>query len=85
MHDHQDISVAIYNPPSLLIGLPTTPTTMSVILDDSDPLVDYSGRGWLGHPGEQFVEFGATTHSSGTPGDTATLKFEGASRCQWLP
>ncbi|KAJ7797909.1 hypothetical protein B0H14DRAFT_3546654 [Mycena olivaceomarginata] len=52
---------------------------MSVILDDSDPLVDYSGRGWLGHPGEQFVEFGATTHSSGTPGDTATLKFEGTS------
>ncbi|KAF8146296.1 hypothetical protein K438DRAFT_1628449 [Mycena galopus ATCC 62051] len=49
---------------------------MSVLIDDNDPLVQYS-PGWTreGHA----PEFNATTHVSATRGDTASLKFEGTS------
>jgi len=50
---------------------------MSVIVDDNDPLVQYNG-GWIRHNGKP-IEFEATTHASQTPGDTATLKFDGTS------
>jgi hypothetical protein len=51
---------------------------MSVLLDDSDPLVQYnSPSGWI--VTGVVHEFELTTHASATPGDTATLAFEGAS------
>ncbi|KAJ6589343.1 hypothetical protein B0H19DRAFT_235901 [Mycena capillaripes] len=50
---------------------------MSVIVDDNDPLVQYNG-GWAHHFGRS-MEFEVTTTSSLTPGDTATLNFEGTS------
>ncbi|KAK7017649.1 hypothetical protein R3P38DRAFT_1311199 [Favolaschia claudopus] len=55
-----------------------------LILDDNDTSVQYHGIGWVkggddwqktGNP----LEFNATTHSSGTHGDTATLQFHGSS------
>ncbi|KAF7361043.1 Right-handed parallel beta-helix repeat-containing protein [Mycena sanguinolenta] len=51
---------------------------MGILIDDNDPLVQYSPpKGWLreGRP----PEFDNTTHASATPGDTATLVFEGTS------
>ncbi|KAJ7901055.1 hypothetical protein B0H14DRAFT_3852256 [Mycena olivaceomarginata] len=47
-----------------------------VIVDDSDPSVQYSTPGgWL--QGGIDHAFNVTTHASGTQGDTATLVFEG--------
>ncbi|KAJ6585972.1 hypothetical protein B0H19DRAFT_1111070 [Mycena capillaripes] len=50
---------------------------MSVLIDDSDPLVQYSSPQWTAKG--QAPEFEVTAHASGTPGDTATLAFEGTS------
>ncbi|KAF7361051.1 Alpha-L-fucosidase [Mycena sanguinolenta] len=51
---------------------------MSVIVDDNDPLVQYSPPGgWT--KGGKGPEFDTTTHASATSGDTATLAFEGTS------
>jgi hypothetical protein len=50
---------------------------MSVIIDDSDPLVQYNSPRWK--LAGKVPEFEATTHSSATPGDTATLTFDGES------
>jgi hypothetical protein len=51
---------------------------MSVLIDDNDPLVQYnSPSGWI--VTGLVPEFELTTHASATPGDTATLAFEGAS------
>ncbi|KAJ6511177.1 hypothetical protein C8R45DRAFT_1089292 [Mycena sanguinolenta] len=51
---------------------------MSTLVDDNDPVVQYSPPGsWFlrgGHP-----EFNATTHASATAGSTAALVFEGTS------
>ncbi|KAJ6511173.1 hypothetical protein C8R45DRAFT_859041 [Mycena sanguinolenta] len=51
---------------------------MSVLVDDSDPLVQYQPPGGWSTSGEA-PEFEATAHASATPGDTATLVFEGIS------
>ncbi|KAJ6511182.1 hypothetical protein C8R45DRAFT_1162762 [Mycena sanguinolenta] len=51
---------------------------MSVIIDDSDPLVQYSPPGGWSQGGEP-PEFNATTHTSATAGSTAALVFEGTS------
>ncbi|KAJ7659294.1 hypothetical protein DFH06DRAFT_1297409 [Mycena polygramma] len=51
---------------------------MDVIVDDNDPLVRYSAGGWA-KGGRAGVEFDGTTHSSGHPGDTAVLAFNGIS------
>ncbi|KAJ7209343.1 hypothetical protein B0H12DRAFT_423759 [Mycena haematopus] len=52
---------------------------MSVLIDDSDPLVQYiSATGGWSRAG-RAPEFDATTHASATPGDTAALVFEGTS------
>jgi hypothetical protein len=51
---------------------------MSVLIDDSNPLVQYnSPGGWTNHG--KPLEFNATTHTSETRGDTVTVVFEGAS------
>ncbi|KAF7341325.1 Right-handed parallel beta-helix repeat-containing protein [Mycena venus] len=51
---------------------------MSVLIDDSNPLVQYnSPGGWI--VTGKVPEFEVTTHASATPGDTATLAFEGTS------
>ncbi|KAJ7364573.1 hypothetical protein DFH08DRAFT_839561 [Mycena albidolilacea] len=51
---------------------------MSVLIDDSDPLVQYnSPGGWTNHG--KPLEFNATTHTSETRGDTVTVVFEGTS------
>ncbi|KAF7361054.1 Parallel beta-helix repeat protein [Mycena sanguinolenta] len=51
---------------------------MSVIVDDNNPLVQYSNsHGWT--KAGRAPEFDATTHASATLGDTATLGFEGTS------
>ncbi|KAJ6511165.1 hypothetical protein C8R45DRAFT_1089281 [Mycena sanguinolenta] len=52
---------------------------MSVLIDDNDPLIQYSPpSGWstTGAPGPKL---GNTTHASATPADTAALVFEGTS------
>ncbi|KAF8124025.1 hypothetical protein K438DRAFT_1893841 [Mycena galopus ATCC 62051] len=51
---------------------------MSFIVDDSDPLVQYSSPGGWTATGD-VPEFEGTSHASATPGDTATLAFEGTS------
>jgi hypothetical protein len=51
---------------------------MSVLIDDSDPLIQYNSPGGWGAAGDPS-EFKKTSHASATPGDTATLAFEGAS------
>ncbi|KAJ6511167.1 hypothetical protein C8R45DRAFT_402134 [Mycena sanguinolenta] len=51
---------------------------MSVIVDDNDPLVQYSPPGGWSTSGVA-PEFEVTAHASATPGDTATLVFEGIS------
>ncbi|KAJ7924042.1 hypothetical protein B0H13DRAFT_1550367, partial [Mycena leptocephala] len=49
-----------------------------VLIDDNDPLVQYnSPSGWI--VTGLVPEFELTTHASATPGDTATLAFEGTS------
>ncbi|KAJ7239638.1 hypothetical protein C8J57DRAFT_1086243, partial [Mycena rebaudengoi] len=51
---------------------------MTILIDDSDPLVQYnSSDGWI--VTGKVPEFEVTTHASATPGDTATLAFEGTS------
>ncbi|KAF8144979.1 hypothetical protein K438DRAFT_1630855 [Mycena galopus ATCC 62051] len=51
---------------------------MSFIVDDSDPLVQYnSPSGWVATG--DVPQFEQTSHASATPGDTATLAFEGTS------
>ncbi|KAJ7209341.1 hypothetical protein B0H12DRAFT_1330096 [Mycena haematopus] len=52
---------------------------MSVLIDDSDPLVQYNSAtgGWF--KAGKAPEFDATTHASAMPGDTAALAFEGTS------
>ncbi|KAF8146289.1 hypothetical protein K438DRAFT_1990925 [Mycena galopus ATCC 62051] len=51
---------------------------MSVLIDDSNPLVQYDPpNGWT--IGGRPPEFNTTTHVSATRGDTAVLKFEGTS------
>ncbi|KAF7351993.1 hypothetical protein MVEN_01161500 [Mycena venus] len=51
---------------------------MSVLIDDSDPLVQYnSPGGWI--VTGVVHEFELTTHASATPGDTAALAFDGTS------
>ncbi|KAF7334559.1 Right-handed parallel beta-helix repeat-containing protein [Mycena venus] len=52
---------------------------MSVLVDDDDPLVLYNSPGGWAKFGNESSEFDATTHASGTRGDTATLAFEGTS------
>ncbi|KAF7351992.1 hypothetical protein MVEN_01161400 [Mycena venus] len=50
----------------------------SVLIDDSDSLVQYnSPGGWI--VTGVVHEFELTTHASATPGDTATLAFKGTS------
>ncbi|KAJ6511178.1 hypothetical protein C8R45DRAFT_775440, partial [Mycena sanguinolenta] len=49
-----------------------------ILVDDNDPLVQYSSPGGWFRAGEA-PEFDSTTHGSATPGDTATLVFEGIS------
>ncbi|KAJ6511168.1 hypothetical protein C8R45DRAFT_1162721 [Mycena sanguinolenta] len=56
----------------------TTCSAMSILVDNSNPLVQYSAPGGWFASGKA-PEFGATTHASATPGDTATLVFEGIS------
>ncbi|KAF7374053.1 hypothetical protein MSAN_00286200 [Mycena sanguinolenta] len=51
---------------------------MSVIVDDSDPMVQYWPLGGWSTSG-QGPEFETTAHASATLGDTATLVFEGIS------
>ncbi|KAJ6511179.1 hypothetical protein C8R45DRAFT_1162755 [Mycena sanguinolenta] len=51
---------------------------MSILVDDNDPLVQYSPPGGWSQAGE-LPEFDATTHTSVTWGSTATLVFEGTS------
>ncbi|KAJ7926295.1 hypothetical protein B0H13DRAFT_2313620 [Mycena leptocephala] len=51
---------------------------MSVLIDDSDPLVQYNSPRWK--LAGKVPEFEATTHSSATPGDTATLTFDETGR-----
>ncbi|KAF8166127.1 hypothetical protein K438DRAFT_1617190 [Mycena galopus ATCC 62051] len=51
---------------------------MSFIIDDSDPLVQYSSPSGWAATGDS-PEFEGTSHASATPGDTATLAFEGTS------
>ncbi|KAJ7364564.1 hypothetical protein DFH08DRAFT_766326, partial [Mycena albidolilacea] len=51
---------------------------MSVLVDDSDPLVQYNPPGNWTNNGKP-PEFNTTTHASKTWGDTATLVFEGTS------
>ncbi|KAF7361052.1 hypothetical protein MSAN_01135900 [Mycena sanguinolenta] len=51
---------------------------MSILVDDSDPLVQYWPLGGWSTSG-QGPEFETTAHASATPGDTATLVFEGIS------
>ncbi|KAJ6511170.1 hypothetical protein C8R45DRAFT_1162723 [Mycena sanguinolenta] len=51
---------------------------MSILIDDSDPSVQYSSLGGWSTPGN-VPEFNATTHTSATPGDTATVGFQGSS------
>ncbi|KAJ7174091.1 hypothetical protein C8R43DRAFT_1058086 [Mycena crocata] len=53
---------------------------MSVIVDDRDPLVEYSPQGGWGTPngrGGSSAEYQRTTTRSTQKGDTATFKFEG--------
>ncbi|KAJ6590675.1 hypothetical protein DFH09DRAFT_1307213 [Mycena vulgaris] len=52
---------------------------MSVLIDDDNPLVLYNLPGGWAKKGNSSSEFEATTHVSGTRGDTATLAFEGTS------
>ncbi|KAF8146309.1 hypothetical protein K438DRAFT_525944 [Mycena galopus ATCC 62051] len=51
---------------------------MSVIIDDNNPLVQYNPPSGWSRAGKA-PEFDATTHTSATPGDTATLAFDGTS------
>ncbi|KAF7361050.1 hypothetical protein MSAN_01135700 [Mycena sanguinolenta] len=51
---------------------------MSILLDDSDPLVQYLPTGGWSTSGET-PEFEATAHASATLGATANLTFEGTS------
>ncbi|KAF8146311.1 hypothetical protein K438DRAFT_1870134 [Mycena galopus ATCC 62051] len=51
---------------------------MSIIIDDNTPLVQYSPPSGWSRAG-RAPEFDATTHASATPGDTATLAFDGTS------
>ncbi|KAF8175461.1 hypothetical protein K438DRAFT_90261 [Mycena galopus ATCC 62051] len=51
---------------------------MSIIIDDNNPLVQYNPPSGWSRAG-RAPEFDATTHASATPGDTATLAFDGTS------
>ncbi|KAF8130411.1 hypothetical protein K438DRAFT_1999443 [Mycena galopus ATCC 62051] len=51
---------------------------MIILIDDNDPLVQYSPPGGWNRFG-QAPEFDNTTHASATSGDTATLAFVGTS------
>ncbi|KAF8156214.1 hypothetical protein K438DRAFT_1986983 [Mycena galopus ATCC 62051] len=53
---------------------------MSIIIDDNNPLVQYSPPSGWSRAGKAF-ESDVTTHASATPGDTATLAFNGTSIC----
>ncbi|KAJ7174092.1 hypothetical protein C8R43DRAFT_1102585 [Mycena crocata] len=51
---------------------------MSVIVDDRDPLVEYSPQGGWGHPSpgsQAAIQYQGTTTRSIVQGDTATFKF----------
>jgi len=52
---------------------------MSILIDDSDVSVQYNSPGSWQQGGQAGLEFEGTTHTSATPGDTATLAFEGTS------
>jgi hypothetical protein len=65
-------------PSSSVGGLAQIPNAMSIIIDDNNPLVQYSPPGGWSRAG-RAPEFDATTHASATPGDTATLAFDGTS------
>ncbi|KAF7361042.1 hypothetical protein MSAN_01134700 [Mycena sanguinolenta] len=67
-----------YTPSCLRPAPDTTRSAMSILVDDSNPLVQYSPPGGWFTSGNA-AEFGATTHVSATPGATATLVFEGIS------